>query len=259
MAKFSAINVDDEPGAAAYAVDREVSGVVWSKMLSPDDFSLWLAVSELDDGATLRWATDHGDEAVCVLQGALAVDGRVCPTGGALIVESAARAAARARGRTVVAHYGPRDEHPPSDGLYGAPEPDGHTIHVVGDRGWFASGGGEFNRAVWWADSTCPTCRISVFHVYSSGLDERGVAHHHTQDEIIFITSGAVRMGARRFGAGTALSIPANMRYAIAGDGSPRSFLNYRRDASLVALTDGSAAKVESGLTFSGTEVRDFR
>jgi hypothetical protein len=98
-----------------------------------------------------------------------------------------------------------------------------------------------------------------VFQVHSSGNDERGVAHHHTQDEIIFITSGAVRMGARRFGAGTALSIPANMRYAIAGDGSPRSFINYRRDASLVALADGSEPMVESGLTFNGTEVRDLR
>jgi hypothetical protein len=216
-------------------------------------------VSELADGAVLRWSPQHGDEAVCVLEGSLAVGERQCGAGGALVVESGVACEARAIGRTVVAHYGPVDEHAPGDGPYGAPSADSHGVHVVGERGWYASGGGEHNRAIWWADSTCPTCRLTVFQVHSEGRDEKGVAHHHTQDEIIFLVSGAVRMGALRYGAGTAISIPANMRYALAGDGSPRSFLNYRRDASAVVLADDQKTFVESGLTFDGIEVGDLR
>jgi quercetin dioxygenase-like cupin family protein len=261
MAKFSAINLAEVEPADGYAVDREVTGVLSSRKLSPDGFSLWLVVSELDDNAEMHWSDAHGDEAVCVLQGELVVGDRICPTGGAVIVEAGARCVARANGRTVIAHYAPVAADPPSEGPYGAParasQDDG--VHVVGPNGWYRSGGGEFNTALWWADSRCETCRVSVFRVESAGADLRGVPHHHTQDEIIYLLSGSVRMGARIYGPGTALSIPAHMRYALGGDGNPRVFLNYRRDASWVVLTDDSPPVLESGTTFDGALVGDFR
>jgi quercetin dioxygenase-like cupin family protein len=259
MAKFSAIKLDDVDAASGYAVDRDVTGVAWSKKLSPADYSLWLAVSELHDGAVLRWTEHHGDEAVCVLEGELVTDGRICPAGGAVIVESGVAAEARAVGRTVVAHYGPVDATPPADGAYGPPRPDGHQVHVVGDKGWFTAGDGVRYEAVWWADSTCPTCRISVFHIHNPGSDERELPHHHTQDEIIYVLDGELRMGAHCYPAGTAISIPGNLRYALRGDGRPLSFLNYRRDASVIHLADGSEPILESGKGFGGDEVADFR
>ena len=75
MAKFAAINLDDVPASSTYAIAQDVSGVAWSKRASPEDYALWLVVSELTGGAVMRWGSDHGDEAVCVLEGALDVDG----------------------------------------------------------------------------------------------------------------------------------------------------------------------------------------
>jgi hypothetical protein len=68
-----------------------------------------------------------------------------------------------------------------------------------------------------------------------------------------------MRMGAHRYPAGTAISIPGNMRYALRGDGRPLSFLNYRRDASMIQLADGGHPMLESGLAFNGVEVGDLR
>jgi len=114
MAKFAAISLDDVPASSTYAIARDVSGVAWSKRVSPNDYSLWLVVSELADGAVLRWGTDHGDEAVCVLEGELDVDGRRCPPGGAVVVEAGVACAVSATGPTRVAHYGPTDSAPPA-------------------------------------------------------------------------------------------------------------------------------------------------
>ena len=85
---------------------RRATGVRWSKALSPSEYSLWLCESELDDGGTITWDDVHGDDAVYVFEGGLDVDGHICPAGGAVIVESGARATARAVGTTRIAHYG---------------------------------------------------------------------------------------------------------------------------------------------------------
>lgn len=56
---------------------------VHSRFISPDGASLWLVRARLDDGATLRWSGGvgvHGDEALYVVSGTLAVHGD--PSGG---------------------------------------------------------------------------------------------------------------------------------------------------------------------------------
>ena len=88
MAKFAAISLADVETTSSYALGRKVSGVRSSKRISPDDYSLFLVVSELDDGAVVEWDTAHGDEALCVLEGELDVDGHRCPPGGAVVVEN---------------------------------------------------------------------------------------------------------------------------------------------------------------------------
>jgi hypothetical protein len=129
---------------------------------------------------------------------------------------------------------------------------------VVGDKGWFrAASEGEYE-IVWWADSSCPTCRISVFRVNHPANDERELPHHHSQDEIIFLREGRLGMGARTYGPGTALSIPAGMRYAVRGVGEDYTFLNYRRDTSSYHGADGREPVVEVAAGI-GVEVGDLR
>lgn len=257
MAKFAAISLDDVDSSSSYAIARDVAGVRSSKLISPTDYSLFLVVSELHDGAVVRFDHDHGDEALCVLDGELDIDGRRCPPGGAVIVEAGVECTVTAIGETRVAHYGPTDVAPPADGLLGPAALDGHGVHVVGDGGWFRAGNETYSQT-WWADSSCPTCRICVFRIEHPDGPDNDLPHHHTQDEIIFVLDGELRMGSYRCPAGTAISIPAHMRYSLRSDGKAFRFLNYRRDASRFSMAGREDAS-ELALEISGVKVGDFR
>jgi quercetin dioxygenase-like cupin family protein len=236
------------------------TGVRWSRLGSPEDYPLRLAVTELDDGGTLSWGTDHGDEAVYVMEGGLDVDGHVAPADGAVIIESGVAAKATAVGTTRVAHFSPERSDPPLDGLYGPPSAEGHTVHVLGPGAWYASGGRENVVARWFADATCPTCRVQLLHVARNGASNgQGPAHSHTQDEIIHVLHGSVMLGKKALTAGMSLCIPADIRYRISGGPDGYAFLNFRRDVSEQVYGGDRATELEGGLARGGVLVNDFR
>jgi hypothetical protein len=259
MAKFTIIDeATVEPSSTYPAPFATVEGEVVARRVSPDTYATWLVSAELADGATISWPAVHGDEGVYVVSGTLDVDGRVCPADGCVIVESGVVATARAVGPTRVVHVGPNDPTPPSDGLYGPPEPAGHTVHVVGPGGWFASGQREHVVARWFADSTCPTCRVSFFHVARADAFAKDLPHTHTQDEIIYVLDGSIIVGRHEYGPGHAVCIPANVRYSVTTGGSGMSFLNYRPDVSTQAYGKVKPPELEGGIARGGAEVRDF-
>lgn len=255
--------------STSYAAPRRASGVRWSRRVSPDPYSIWMVVSELDDGATLEWDDAHGDDAVYVMSGALDIDGAGCPgalspvarcpADGAVVVESGVACRARSVGVTTIVHCGARDPAPPSDSLYDAPSTEGHGVHVVGDRGWFASGNRERVAVRWFADSTCPTCRIALFHVWRSEGGVRDRSHTHTQDELIFVLDGSVVVGGVEHGVGTCLAIPALTRYSLMSGPDGFAILNYRRDVSVQAYRAGEPEELEGALARGGVAVNDFR
>lgn len=227
--------------------------------MSPDPYSLWMTVSELDDGGTIEWDGEHGDDGVYVISGALDVDGAQCTEDGAVVVESGVACTARAVGVTTIVHCGARDAAPPSGGLYDAPNAEGHGVHVVGDRGWFASGNRERVAVRWFADSTCPTCRIALFHVWRSEGGVRDRSHTHTQDELIYVLDGSVIVGGFEHGPGTCLAIPALTRYSLTSGPDGFAILNYRRDVSVQAYRPGEPEELEGALARGGVAVNDFR
>jgi len=254
VAKLSVLRRDDVAPTARYGAPREATGVAWSAALSPAGYSLWLVESELEDGATLSWRAPHGDDGIFVVQGVLDVGGRLVPADGAVIVESGVETTIAARGRTRILHGGSRDDQAPGGGRFGPPAPAGHDVHVVGPAGRFVSGSWEGVRAVWFADSTCPTCRIALFTVEAPGA-KHASAHHHSQDEIIFILSGAISMGRARHGPGTSLCIPAGTRYGFVGDPGGHRFLNLRGDASMQTNDRAAPALPETALERGGSLV----
>jgi len=252
-------HLDAVTAAGTYAAPRAADGVVRSRRLSPDGYPLWMAVTEFRDGGAIRWEGAHSDDGVYVLAGALDVDGHRCPTGGAVVVESGVTAVARASGPTTVVHCGAFDPSPPADGLYGAPAAGGHTVHVVGDGGWYRSGNRERVVATWFADSTCPRCRISFFHVWRGEGGVRDRSHTHTQDELIYVVGGSVVVGGVEHGPGTCLAIPAGLRYSLTSGPDGNAFLNYRRDVSVQGYAPGEPTELESALARGGVLVGDFR
>jgi hypothetical protein len=84
------------------------------------------------------------------------------------------------------------------------------------------------------ADSDCPTCAVWLHeNHFPGGMDlsaeqaERGV-HSHTEDEIIFVIGGEIRLGAKIYGPGTALAIAADTLYGFTAGPAGLSFVNFR-------------------------------
>ena len=84
------------------------------------------------------------------------------------------------------------------------------------------------------ADSACETCAVWLHeNQFPPGMDlsaeqaERGV-HSHTEDEIIFVIGGEIRLGSKLYGTGTALAIAADTLYGFTAGPLGLSFVNFR-------------------------------
>ena len=84
------------------------------------------------------------------------------------------------------------------------------------------------------ADADCPTCALWLHENHFSGLpamtpeiQARGI-HSHSEDEIIFVTGGQIRLGNRLFGPGTAVAIAADTLYSLSPGPDGLSFINFR-------------------------------
>ena len=235
-----------------------------SSLVSFDGFPLWAVTAELAPGAELRWGdargdahgAAHGDEGVYVTAGSLLVGDRECPAGGAVIIEGQAAASVAAPEGATVVHFGPHDPSPPADGYFGPAAPPPHGAHVVGPGGVYAAvEPGRDTRM--FADSTCPTCRITLFF---TGRDERYVSarHSHSADEILYVLRGEVRFGSRRLAPGDAVCIAGGHKYGFQSGAEGFAFLNYRRDAS-EQTTEGDIPRLEGGRVRGLTFVNDVR
>ena len=258
MAKFKTFDRHQVEPSTTYQAPREATGVVSSRRLSHDGYSLWLCDSELADGGTIRWSEDHGDDAVYVFSGALEIDGKRCPAGGAVIVESGVAGVVTAIGPTRVAHYGTTDNTPPTTGMFGPPEEHDHGVHVYGPGGHFLSGKLEGVNATWFADSTCATCRCALLLVDNPDAN-RAPTHHHSEDEIIYLIEGGITMGAYEFHEGSALCIPGDARYAFTGLSGGHKFLNFRRDVSHQTNDRAQPPVLETAAARDGELVDDIR
>jgi hypothetical protein len=223
----------------------KATGEVRSTFFHPDGYSLWQVEGELGQGAELRWDADgHGEEAVYVIEGELDVDGVRCGPDAAAIVEARASASMRATTATRIVHFGPSSTAPPADGLFGPPREPGHSVHVCTlEQARPLSEDGEYG-ARYYADSTCETCRITFFKVTAPEAKTAG-SHIHSEDEIIRVLTGELRVGPNVVKAGSSVAIAGNYRYGFRTPG-PFSFLNYRRDASTYTGAPGSEPVVET-------------
>jgi hypothetical protein len=222
-----------------------VNGRVVSRCASPADASLWLVASTLPAGASLEWDTAHGDEALYIDDGSLVIDGRRCPRRGAVILEAGVPAHAHAPETTRVIHMGPRDPTPPADGFRGPAALEGHRAHVVGPRGTFERlEDGRETR--FFADSTCPTCRLWLLYT-SRGFAWETPVHSHSQDELIHVLTGEIELGSLRVGPGSTLFVAADQLYQFRAGHAGVAFLNYRRDASRMRFQGREETLVEAG------------
>ena len=226
-----------------------VRGVARGSLFHPGGFSLWRVAGSLAEGTEIEWRSDHGDEAVFVLQGSLDLDGVPIDQGSALIIEAGAPAIMRCLVASEVVHFGPASVVSRVDGPCGPAAEDGRHAHVVTRElaRTIRFEGGDGATSVYFGDGTCPTCRITVFaydgSVFSGGY--RGVSHLHSEDEIMHVLDGELEVGSLRVAAGESIAVPRQLRYSFRTPG-PFNYLTYRADVSTAVVAPGSAPVVET-------------
>ena len=171
------------------------------------------------------------DCVVYVWQGAVAAGGAALPSGSSVIVEHGERVeiAGAGEGEAVVLTFAA--SVPCGHGRAGGHVhllPAGRVPRSEELSGSTGVGGGMH------ADGQCPTCEVWLHeNHFAPGIEigreqaEKGI-HSHSEDEVIFITSGAIRLGAKLFPAGTAVAIAAETLYHIAPGPEGMSFINFR-------------------------------
>jgi hypothetical protein len=228
MAKISVMTLDKAPpaDAAPGCVGPAPTRACFAGPAHP----LHLHVHAIAPGETLHIAESAVDRLAYVWCGSVDAAGRWLDAGSSLIVE-------HGRAFDITGGGAPSQvltfaaAHPPSE-----PRPGGH-VHLLpaGQVARMAaqaaasgvSGGMHF-------DSACPTCELWLHENHFPGMDAptaedqaRGV-HSHSEDEIIFVTDGAIRLGGRLYGPGTALAIAADTLYGFTAGPEGLSFVNFR-------------------------------
>lgn len=192
---------------------------------------LHLHEHRLAAGECLAIGPAEADCVAYVREGFVMAGRQELPRGSSLVAEHGAtvQLAAGPQGATVLTFAAAR----PAD----ANRAGGH-IHLLPDErvpryrpepgAGGASGGLHFN-------GECPTCQVWLHENHMPGMAggnlreaaERGI-HSHSEDEIIFITAGTMRLGAKLVGPGTALAIAADTFYAFTPGPEGLSFINFR-------------------------------
>lgn len=221
-----------EPGRAYPAPWTASPGV---QVAVPIDDRLRLVVSWLGDGDVLERSAG-GEDALYVLAGAVDLDGRRVPAGGAVVLHADTPCRLTAVGDTHLAQLSPSSVlGVPGHGERGPvhPEREGGGAHLIGPGGIArSSGSGGASQATWFADSTCDGCDVALFRVERDTPGNRGRAHTHSADEILFVLEGSIRLGAHEVPTHHAVLVPRGVRYAVTCGPTKHAFLNYRPTAS---------------------------
>ena len=230
MPKVSVVTIDK-----THAVNAPVgySGLADALAYYDDEKSpLHLHLHRIAPGETLRIGPMETDCVAYVWHGAVTAGGWPMGKGSSLIVEhgetleveggnepaevlafhaAAAPAHPRAGGHV---HLLPTERVPRKQDLGGSPMAVGGGMH---------------------ADSGCPTCEVWLHENHFPGgrrqltpeEEKRGV-HSHSEDEIIFVIDGEIRLGNKLYGPGTAVAIAADTLYSFTTGPGGLSFINFR-------------------------------
>jgi len=196
---------------------------------------LWLWLHRLQPGASLAWSQPKQDHLIYVWEGVVEVGRMKLAADEAYVIEHGGRGEVRAGAEpAAVLHF-----HRPEDYPEAAARPGGHT-HLLA--------GGAIRRGVdvrasvgrsLFADASCPTCAVWLHgNQLPAGL--KTDRHYHTEDEIIVVTGGAMRLGRLDYGRGSVLAIDAETRYAFMCGDDGLAFVNFRPAPPTYVVADHS-------------------
>jgi len=111
-----------------------------------------------------------------------------------------------------------------------------------------AMGGNEGIGGALHADAHDPTPGVWLHENAFEMADKETVLHSHSEDEVIFVLKGSIRLGNRLYGPGTALAIAADTKYGFHSGPEGLGFVNFRTSSPTYTSADGSMVLDEAKL-----------
>jgi quercetin dioxygenase-like cupin family protein len=237
MPKISVRTLKDIPVADASTHNPECRGPVEARpMIVHDDAAIHLRHFSLKGGGSLTWNKPTADICAYVLDGAVEINGITVEKAGAFFVEHDAQVSVSSAGGADIAVFEDRFPQRKSGGKVHAIRPENVPNNADQDHG---------DDGTSWLilDSTCKTCDLWLQQNYMPEGNSVDL-HSHSQDEIIFTTSGEIILGERRFGPFTAISIAKDTVYSFRSGKDGFGMINFRPAESMTqrgdVVTDGS-------------------
>lgn len=180
-----------------------------------------------------RMLDARGEGAAHVWQGEVEADGLNLPAGSSVILEAGARAAVTAgsKGARLLLFRTAIPAEPRASQARAHLLPDAQVPRYAPEPSAGGAAGGLH------ADGQCPGCAVWLHEnrlpavsgdaASLHAMAERGV-HSHSEDEIIVVTHGAMRLGQRLVGPGTAIAIARDTMYSFTPGPEGLAFINYR-------------------------------
>jgi len=198
----------------------------------------------MDAAATIRITGTPSDRLIYVLAGSAEAGGRPLAARSSVIVEYGARLDIRAGadGATLLVFHCSQREAADRPGGHVHILPSEHVPRTDCFHGSTEVGGGLHG------DAHCPTCSVWLHEQMFMAPHKETALHSHSEDEVIFVTGGCIRLGNRDYGPGTALFVAANAKYAFHSGADGLTFINFRGSSPTYTAADGSMVLDEAQL-----------
>jgi len=228
MAKVSIAQLDKALPCADTA-NLKVHGGAGRMVLGRPADPIHLHVYDMPAGSRTVFEPADGDRIAYVWDGSISVGGTVLEAGSSVIVEQQA-------GCELVGHGGPARVI-----IFGAAASTGSgrtggAVHLLHTDAVPRYAGGNGVGGALHADGGCRTCtawlhenRFPTMAAASPDHAEAGI-HCHSENEVIFVVEGQMRLGARLFGPGTAVAVAAGAMYGFTPGPDGLRFLNFRAE-----------------------------
>lgn len=233
MAKVSIMTLEKAPVVAGPGDDGVETRAYFTGRRDP----IHTHVHRLRPGARLRVAGQPADRAVYVWRGSAEAGGVALDASSSVIAEygSEVEITGGVDGATVI-EFNLAERRPRS-------RAGGHVHLLPADRvprlgnmeGLIEAGGALH------ADAHCATCELWLHENDFFVPDRHTALHSHSEDEVIFIIGGAMRLGAQLHGPGSAVAIHAETKYQFDVGPEGLQFINFRGATPSYTPADGSA------------------
>lgn len=213
-----------------------------------------LHLHRLEPGAQLPLFADDADLSLYVWEGDVTAGGAELDPRSSAVVQYGASLTVTAGGEgaaLLVFSAPPTGTRAPAEG---------HVFLLPNSRvpRTYAMGGNEGVGGALHADAHDPTPNVWLHENDYAVADKETALHSHSEDEVLFVRAGSVRIGNRLFGPGTALAIAADTLYEFWSGPDGLSFVNFRATSPTYRKADGSMVLDEAELWRNAVGRPDF-